>query len=330
MQNRKSVAHSLIEALKRRGIDQVFANSGTDHAPIVEALSEMQSTGIATPDFHVIPHENLAMAMAQGYYRAKGKTANTVCSLMNARRANVPVLLIAGKNPLSQEGHVGSRSVPIHWGQDAFDQNALVRDYTKWEHELRAYQNIDALIDRALTIAMSEPRGPVYLTLPRELLGDADPTEPGAITPEAVPAEPDGDAIAALADMLAASEKPAIITSTIGVDRESRLLLETIAEGLHTGNRCCSPLGSAPLQTKTRCHNRAFECGSVIRDVSVPGFSRLAINHRLIKSRLARSERGPSTCCRRREENCPPETASSRHRAASSEGKGGIAGKCRK
>lgn len=241
MANRKSVAHSFIEALTRRGIEHVFANSGTDHAPIVEALSEMQSAGVATPDFHVIPHENLAMAMAQGYYRVKGKpavvlvhvtigTANTLCSLMNARRANVPVLLIAGKNPLSQEGHVGSRSVPIHWGQDAFDQNALVREYTKWEHEFRAYQSIDALIDRALTIAMSEPRGPVYLTLPRELLGDAEATQPGTITPEAVPAEPDGDAIAALADMLAAAERPAIITSTIGVDRESRLLLETIAE----------------------------------------------------------------------------------------------------
>ena len=241
MANRKSVAHSFIEALTRRGIEHVFANSGTDHAPIVEALSEMQSAGVATPDFHVIPHENLAMAMAQGYYRVKGKpavvlvhvtigTANTLCSLMNARRANVPVLLIAGKNPLSQEGHVGSRSVPIHWGQDAFAQNALVREYTKWEHEFRAYQSIDALIDRALTIAMSEPRGPVYLTLPRELLGDAEATQPGTITPEAVPAEPDGDAIAALADMLAAAERPAIITSTIGVDRESRLLLETIAE----------------------------------------------------------------------------------------------------
>jgi acetolactate synthase-1/2/3 large subunit len=236
-----SVAHSFIEALTRRGIEHVFANAGTDHAPIIEALCDMRARGVATPEFHVIPHENLAMAMAQGYYRAKGKpavvlvhvtigTANTICSLMNARRANVPVLLIAGKNPLSQEGHVGSRSVPIHWGQDAFDQNALVREYTKWEHELRAYQSIDALIDRALTIAMSEPRGPVYLSLPRELLGDADRTEPGAITPEAVPAEPDGDAIAALADTLAAAEKPAIITSTIGVDQESRLLLEQIAE----------------------------------------------------------------------------------------------------
>ena len=241
MGDRNSVAHSFIKALERRGIEHVFANAGTDHAPIVEALCAMQAQGIPTPKFHVIPHENLAMAMAQGYYRASGKpavvlvhvtigTANTICSLMNARRANVPVLLVAGKSPLSQEGHAGSRSVPIHWGQDAFDQSALVREYTKWEHELRAYQSIDALVDRALTIAMSEPRGPVYLTLPRELLTDPDPTEPGTLSPAVVPAEPDGDAIAALADKLAAAEKPAIITSTIGVDRESRLLLEEIAE----------------------------------------------------------------------------------------------------
>lgn len=241
MHDRKSVAHSFIGALKRRGIEHVFANSGTDHAPIVEALCAMRATGEPAPEFHVIPHENLAMAMAQGYYRVKGKpavvlvhvtigTANTICSLMNAHRANVPVLLIAGRNPLSQEGHAGSRSVPIHWGQDAFDQGALVREYTKWEHELRAYQSVDALVDRALMIAMSEPRGPVYLTLPRELLADTDAVAPGNVTPETVPATPDAGAIGALAEMLAAADKPAIITSTIGVERESRLLLERIAE----------------------------------------------------------------------------------------------------
>ncbi len=241
MGTEKSIAWSFIEALQRRGIDQVFANSGTDHAPIIEALSAMKSAGAPVPRFHVIPHENLAMAMAQGYYRVNGRpavvlvhvavgTANTICSLMNARRSNIPVLLIAGKNPLSQEGHAGSRSVPIHWGQDAFDQNALVREYTKWDHELRAYQSIDALIDRALTIAMSEPRGPVYLALPRELLADPDPGDPGIATLDPVQAEPNADAIAALAEMLAGAEKPAIITSTIGVDRESRLLLEQIAE----------------------------------------------------------------------------------------------------
>ena len=86
-----TIARSFIEALKRRGIDQVFANAGTDHAPLVEALADMKRAGIATPAFHVVPHENLAMAMAQGYYRTCGKpavvlvhvtigTANTVCS----------------------------------------------------------------------------------------------------------------------------------------------------------------------------------------------------------------------------------------------------------
>ncbi|HEX6259645.1 MAG TPA: thiamine pyrophosphate-binding protein, partial [Woeseiaceae bacterium] len=133
----KTVAQSFIEALQRRGIEHVFANSGTDHAPLVEALSAMTRTGTAVPAFHVVPHENLAMAMAQGYYRVSGKpavvlvhvavgTANTVCSLMNAWRSNIPVLLVAGRNPSSQAGHTGSRSVPIHWGQDVFDQGALV------------------------------------------------------------------------------------------------------------------------------------------------------------------------------------------------------------
>ncbi|MCI0516551.1 MAG: hypothetical protein L0Y45_01830 [Woeseiaceae bacterium] len=179
MKTSRTVAQSFIEALQRRGIEQVFANAGTDHAPLVDALAAMQRSGAAVPAFHVVPHENLALAMAQGYYRVSGKpavvlvhaavgTANTVCSLMNAWRSNVPVLLVAGRNPLSQEGHTGSRSVQIHWGQDVFDQGALVRQFTKWEQELRAYRSIDALVDRALVIAISEPRGPVYQSRNRQ------------------------------------------------------------------------------------------------------------------------------------------------------------------
>ncbi|MDH4109156.1 MAG: thiamine pyrophosphate-requiring protein [Gammaproteobacteria bacterium] len=236
----RTYAYSFVQALKRRGVEHVFANSGTDHAPIVEALTEMRNTGEAAPAFHVVPHENLAMAMAQGYYRASGKpavvlvhvtvgTANTICSLMNARRANVPVLLIAGRNPLSQDGHVGSRSVPIHWGQDAFDQGSLVREYTKWEHEFRAYQDVDALIDRALVIAMSEPRGPVYLSLPRELLADTDKTTHTPPTAAIASAQPGAAAIDELAGLLAAAERPAIVTSTTGVDREARRRLEDLS-----------------------------------------------------------------------------------------------------
>jgi acetolactate synthase I/II/III large subunit len=239
----RTVARAFIEALERRGVDAVFANSGTDHAPIVEALAAMRAEGAPTPDFHVIPHENTAMAMAQGYYLVSGRpaavlvhvtvgTANTLCSLMNARRSNVPVLLFAGRNPLSQEGHAGSRSVPIHWGQDAFDQNAMLREYAKFEHELRAYQDVDAIVERALQIAMSEPRGPVYLTLPRELLADPAPAEASAASALATPAAPAEPAIGELAELLAGSETPAIVTSTLGTDPEARAALESIAERL--------------------------------------------------------------------------------------------------
>lgn len=244
MTSRRTVARTFIEALGRRGIDVVFANAGTDHAPIVEALAAMRGEGAPMPDFHVVPHENTAMAMAQGYYLVSGKpaavlvhvtvgTANTLCSLMNARRSNVPVLLFAGRNPLSQEGHAGSRSVPIHWGQDAFDQNAMLREYAKFEHELRAYQDVDAIVGRALQIAMSEPRGPVYLTLPRELLADPESAVASAAAPATVtPAAPDERAIAELAGLLAGAEAPAIVTSTLGADPAARTELETVADRL--------------------------------------------------------------------------------------------------
>ena len=174
-------AEAYIRRLADRGIDYVFANAGTDFAPIVESLSRNAGKEGKAPRFLVVPHENVAMAMAHGYYRASGKpaavmvhvtvgTGNTINGLMNAARDNVPLLLAAGRTPLTETGHVGSRNRSIHWGQESFDQGAMVREFCKWDYELRAGQPVDAVVDRALDIAMSEPRGPVYLTLPREVL----------------------------------------------------------------------------------------------------------------------------------------------------------------
>lgn len=236
-----TAATSFIRALHRRGIEHVFTNAGTDHAPIVESLVAMRNQGEETPEFHVVPHENLAISMAQGYYGISGKpgvvllhvtvgTANAICGLMNARRSYAPILILAGRTPSTHEGHVGSRNVPIHWGQDSFDQGGLVREFTKWDNEFRAGQNIDALIDRALAVAMTEPRGPVYLTLPRELLADPDSSEPAPVSPVAVPPQADGAAIERVADALAKAERPVIITSTLGVRSTARHALERIAD----------------------------------------------------------------------------------------------------
>jgi acetolactate synthase I/II/III large subunit len=209
-------AESFLSRLAERGVEYVLANAGTDFAPIIEALSRHPGRNRKYPRVITVPHENVAVAMAHGYYRVSGKpavvmvhvtvgTANTICGVMNAARDNVPVLLAAGRTPLTETGHIASRNRCIHWGQEMFDQGGMVRELVKWDFELRAGQPVESVVDRALDIAMSEPRGPVYLTLPRELL--ADP----AVAPRRDTVRPLG--AAAPVPSLAAVEEAAAILS---------------------------------------------------------------------------------------------------------------------
>ncbi len=237
-----TVAETFLRSLRHRGIDHVFANAGTDHAPIIEAMVRMSEAGEPLPRFVTVPHENLAVAMAHGFYLVSGRpaavivhvsvgTGNTVCAIMNACRDNVPVLLMAGRTPITQAGHIASRTHPIHWGQEAFDQASVLREYTKWDYELRAGQPVDEVIGRALDIAMTEPRGPVYLTLPREVLADRDPHPVlFPVSPPAAKPQPDPDRIAELARWLAESSWPVIVTSHLGRDRAAVAALADFAE----------------------------------------------------------------------------------------------------
>ena len=222
-----TVAQTYMEALYNYGVKHVFANGGTDFAPIIEGILQSQNTGAKLPDFVTVPHENVAVAMAQGYYKVSGDiagvmvhvnvgTANTIAGLMNAARDNTPILLAAGRTPVTESGHHGSRNVGIHWAQENFDQAAIVREHVKWDYELREGQPVDSIVGRALDIAMSEPRGPVYLTLPREVLGN--PALPLGATKRDralgnVAAVPSVEALEKAADMIAAAENPLIITS---------------------------------------------------------------------------------------------------------------------
>src|SRR5260370_39451175 len=218
-------AEAYLSRLGERGIEYVFANAGTDFAPIVESLARNVGNK-KFPRFITVPHENVAMAMAHGYYRTAGKpaavmvhvtvgTANAICGLMNAARDNIPLLLAAGRTPLTETGSIASRNRPIHWGQEAFDQGGMLREYVKWDYELRAGQPVEAVVDRALDIAMSEPRGPVYLTLPREVLA-APGTKPRRDTVRPLGAsapEPARAAIEEAAQLIAKAELPLTVTS---------------------------------------------------------------------------------------------------------------------
>jgi acetolactate synthase-1/2/3 large subunit len=83
----------------------------------------------------------------------------------------VPVLIIAGMSPATQDGEArGSRNEFIQWIQDVPDQRGLVRGYVRYENEVRVGANAKQIVHRALQFAHSDPRGPVYVTAPREVL----------------------------------------------------------------------------------------------------------------------------------------------------------------
>jgi acetolactate synthase-1/2/3 large subunit len=240
----ETVAEAYLTLLKDRGVDYLFGNAGTDFASIIEALSKSVAEGTSAPTAITVPHENLGVAMAHGYYLATGRpqavmvhvnvgTANGICGVMNAARENVPILFTSGRTPLTEEGVRGGRSIFIHWGQEMFDQAGTVREMVKWDYELRNADQLESVVDRAISLAMTEPRGPAYLQLPREVLA----ADPGAFTydsptrrPAARPPAADPNAIDQAAEWIAAAQNAVIITASYGQDGSTVGALSTLTE----------------------------------------------------------------------------------------------------
>jgi len=240
-----TVADAYLELLADRGIDYLFANAGTDFAPLIEAYAKAQAHGTKVPKPITVPHENVAIAMAQGYYLKTGRpqavmvhvnvgTANAICGLINGWRGNIPVLFTAGRTPYSEEGVLmGMRSGEIHWAQEMRDQRAMVREFVKWDYELPNSEVLESAVDRALNMTMTEPMGPVYMTLPREVL--AAPIENFRYASPArhatpSPVYPDPNAIDSAAHLLAAAEFPLIITRSAGRVESDVAKLVALAE----------------------------------------------------------------------------------------------------
>jgi len=214
---------ALLARLKAVGVDYIFANSGTDFPPIIEGLSEAAAKGIPLPVALTMPHESAAMGMAHGYYLATGRSqavmahtnvglANCATGAINAAVENVPVLLFSGRTPVTERDRFGARTVPIGWGQEMRDQTALVREASKWDYELRFPEQVGELVDRAYAIANSTPKGPVYVSLPREVLCEPyrpdDVGVPNLMSP--VRPAPDRSQIDHVAALIATARKPVI------------------------------------------------------------------------------------------------------------------------
>jgi acetolactate synthase-1/2/3 large subunit len=242
-----TVAEAYLSLLRDRGVSRLFVNAGTDFAPFVEAYAHQKQSGLDFPDLVVCAHENLAVSMAHGAYLGDGRvqavmvhtsvgTANAVCGTFNAATDRIPILLAAGRSPLFEDSVLGSRDGAIHWAQEMYDQASMVREFVKWDYELRDGVQVAAVLDRAIDIAMTAPRGPVYLSLPREVLArDASAEVPPRTTATPTDASPSAEAIDRLADLLAGARFPLFVTASSGIDHGTAALLGQLCDEYSVG-----------------------------------------------------------------------------------------------
>lgn len=172
----------------------------------------------------------VALSMADGFARLTNKpqcvivhvdvgTQGLGAAVHNASCGRAPVLIFAGLSPFTIEGeHRGSRTEYIHWIQDIPDQKAIVAQYCRYTGEIKRGSNVKQLVNRALSFATSEPKGPVYLVGAREPMEEDlepysldqkhwTPVEPAALAPKQVQS---------IAEMLVNAEAPLVVTGYSG------------------------------------------------------------------------------------------------------------------
>jgi acetolactate synthase I/II/III large subunit len=242
-----SAAYYFVEGLVDVGIDYLFCNFGTDHAPIIEALAARRGRGESVPKVVRCAHENTAAHMAGGYALVTGRgqgvlvhvdvgTVNTGNAMHNLLRTRLPVLLMAGKAPYTTGNEMlGGRDTYVHFIQEPFDQGSLVRPYMKWEWTLPSGVVVKETLRRAHSIMHSEPKGPVYLMLPRETLAqDWNETEIRRYDAEQFGPAPrsaaDPALVKQLAQRLLQAENPLMITSYGGRNQQTSKAIEALAE----------------------------------------------------------------------------------------------------
>jgi acetolactate synthase-1/2/3 large subunit len=224
---------TLINVMNAYGVEHVFFNPGIDNVPFLETLAAYRAMGEKCPRNILCLDEFVAMTAAHGNYMATGKPQVVSVhselgvlqlggSLHNAQWGRVPVVFFTENQ---------GPSARTTWQGEAFDQNCMIRNFVKWDHELKEGEDVAEVINKAFAIATTEPYGPVYLNLPRSLLWTKDnaaapaPEVVREKIPQADPAE-----LRKVAEMLLAAENPLIMTTYLGRNPETVPALVKLAE----------------------------------------------------------------------------------------------------
>lgn len=197
-----------LDTLVAHGVDHIFGNPGTTESPLIDSLLDYPNI-----NYIVALYEAVAVGAASFYAQASGKTAvvnlhvapglgNGLGMVYGALKANTPMIVTAGQ----QDTRMRLRDPLL-----GYDLPAMAKPVTKWSVQVERADEMASLLHRAFKIANDPPCGPVFVSLPIDVMEQE--TAIGALTPARLYREvrPDPDGIAAVAKLLVGSKRPAIV-----------------------------------------------------------------------------------------------------------------------
>jgi acetolactate synthase-1/2/3 large subunit len=231
----------IVDLCKAYGIEYAALNPGATFRGLHDSI--VNYGGNRTPQIILCNHEEIAVAVAQGYAKAAGRPmaaiVHNVVGLLHAAMAiytawldRTPLLVMGGTGPMAVE----TRRPWIDWIHTALVQGNAVRDYVKWDDQPASLQGIVESFIRGYRIATTEPQGPVYLCW------DAALQERKLEAPITIPdvqryappslAQADPAALDRLANWLIEAEHPLILADYLGRRPDAVPALVRLAESL--------------------------------------------------------------------------------------------------
>ncbi len=276
---------AFLEILKQEGVEYLFGNPGTTELPLMDGL-------VREPRIRYILalQEAVAIAMADGYAQASGKLAavnvhispglgNAMGMLYDAWKAGSPLLLTAGQH--DQSFNV---TEPVLWS----DLPPVARPFVKWATEIHRLEDLPRIVHRAVKVALTHPTGPVFLSLPVDVLNaerDLELGEPTRVDPRIRGAR---EAVERAADLLAGANRPLVVAGDAVAQGGGIAELIEVAELLGApvrlegmANRCNFPFthplyqGAIPrlapdLRALLQQHDLVFSVGGDLFTLSLP------------------------------------------------------------
>ncbi|MGI4880662.1 MAG: thiamine pyrophosphate-binding protein [Janthinobacterium lividum] len=272
--------HLFLDLLRANGVDVIFGNPGTTELPLMDALVTEADKGESAIRYILGLNEVVVMGMADGYAQATGRLAvvnlhaapglgNAMGMLYNAAKAGAPILVTAGQ----QDGSI-ALTEPLLWA----DLVTLARPLVKWSYEVTRLSDMPRAVHRAAKVALTQPTGPVFLSIPGDIL-TAEIDKIDAMMPTRLGPRLRGDvsAISRAADLIAQAVSPVIFAGDAVPRSDAYVELAALAEAI-----------GAPVYLEGMANTAAFPSnhplygGSIAR--MAPAVRALTASHDLVIS----------------------------------------------